>query len=102
MFGMYHNPLGIQDHMPLEAQHKSEIQDRIRQLFARRGYEGIEPAMVEYLEVFTNPVTAIPPEQMFAFPDGDGRMLVLRPEMTTQAARIAATRLRDKEVLRLG
>ena len=38
MNGTYHNPLGIQDHMPLETQHKSEIQDRMRRLFARRGY----------------------------------------------------------------
>ena len=102
MNGTYHNPLGIQDHMPLETQHKSEIQDRMRRLFARRGYRLIEPAIVEYLEVFTNPVSAIPPENMFTFTDGDGRILVLRPEMTTPVARIAATRLREEEVLRLG
>ena len=39
---------------------------------------------------------------MFTFTDGDGRILVLRPEMTTPVARIAATRLREEEVLRLG
>ena len=48
---------------------------------------------VEYYDVFLDSGTPLEPETMLKLTDRAGRILVLRPDVTTPIARIAATKL---------
>lgn len=96
-----HTPDGVQDYLPVECYHKRQLEAEVRRTFRAWGYREIEPGIMEYLDVFTNAVSAFPQEAMVKFCDAQGRLLVLRPDITTPTARLAATRLREESLLRL-
>jgi ATP phosphoribosyltransferase regulatory subunit len=66
----------------------------LRDLFVEAGAGEIATPAFEYAEVlergFGNP------DLFFRFPDFDGRVLALRPELTTPAARLFATAMADR------
>jgi ATP phosphoribosyltransferase regulatory subunit len=96
-----YTPQGMQDDLPGACRLIRSLEEKAAAVFTQWGYEEIAPAIVEYMEVFTNRVSAFPQEAMFKFCDQQGRLLALRPDITTAAARVAATRLREEEILRL-
>ncbi len=98
---LLYTPAGVQDDLPDACRAIRALEARAEKVFAQWGYEPVAPAVVEHMEVFTNQVSAFPQEAMFKFCDQEGRLLVLRPDITTTAARLAATRLRDEDILRL-
>ena len=98
---LLYTPAGVQDDLPDACRAVRALEARAERVFAQWGYEPVAPAVVEHMEVFTNQVSAFPQEAMFKFCDQEGRLLVLRPDITTAAARLAATRLKDQDILRL-
>lgn len=87
-----HTPMGVCDILPDECVQKKEIESTIWSVFASMGYKEVELPTYEYYDVFANSGGQISQENMFKFFDERGRILVLRPEMTTSIARMAATK----------
>ncbi len=87
-------PVGSQDYLFDECYNKRLVQDKLRELFSLSGYDEIETPILEYIDVFTGVKASIEQEQMLKLFDQDGRILVLRPDITMPIARIAATKLK--------
>lgn len=90
-----YTPEGIQDILQNECYFKKNLEDRIRKVFRSSGYYEVETPIVEFYDVFSTEENIIPQETMFKFFDQQGRILVLRPDITIPIARVAATKLKD-------
>lgn len=90
-----YTPEGFQDILVNECYHKRYLEDKIRKVFRSRGYYEVETPMVEFYDVFSTEDDITPQETMFKFFDQQGRILVLRPDITVPIARVAATKYKD-------
>lgn len=91
-----HTPSGMSDIMPGECAKKREVENTLWSVFASFGYREVEMPMFEYYDVYAGSdgqiSRGLEQESMFKFFDEQGRILALRPEMTTSIARMAATK----------
>lgn len=90
-----YTPEGVQDILFDECAAKRDIEEKLRRLFISCGYFEVETPTIEFYDVFTSASGLIPQETMFKFFDQQGRILVLRPDITVPVSRIAATKCRD-------
>lgn len=88
-------PYGTKDFLTDSAVLKRVMERNVAELFVRWGYEEIVTPTFEYMEIFDNSSLN---DQAFKFFDRDGNAMVLRPDMTAPIARVASTRLRDKDM----
>ena len=93
-------PAGVQDILPSECRILNEIRGKLSALFEANGYEPVLSAAVDYYDTYSQIRSGLPEERMFKFTDGDGKLLVLRPDATLSISRIAATKL-ERETARL-
>ena len=93
-------PSGFKDYLNGESKYKNETEKAIMQILSNYGYLGIETPIIEYMDVFTQ-AGAFEQNDMFKLSDDKGSALVLRPDMTIPAARLAATRFKDYDMLKL-
>jgi ATP phosphoribosyltransferase regulatory subunit len=90
-------PAGLRDVLPPEAEQEAEIVWRILEIFAGYGYRRVKPPMVEFEDSLLAGSQAALGPQTFRLMDPESRrMMALRPDMTPQVARIAATRLKGE------
>ena len=95
-------PEGVQDYLPVECYNKARVEKKMAQCFHLSGYDQVDLPTFEYLDVFAKGVGSVRIEKMIKFVDNQGRILVLRPDLTVPIARMASTRLQDaKAPLRL-
>lgn len=87
-----HTPTGVNDILPEECARKKEIENTIWSVFASIGYKEVETPSFEYYDVFEGVDGQISQENMYKFFDEHGRILTLRPDITTSIARMAATK----------
>lgn len=90
-----YTPEGVQDILFDECYLKRLLEEKLRNIFRSSGYQEIETPMFEFYDVFSEDSDKTPQETMFKFFDQQGRILVLRPEMTIPVARISATKFKD-------
>ncbi|NJD04222.1 MAG: ATP phosphoribosyltransferase regulatory subunit [Ruminiclostridium sp.] len=90
-----HTPEGVQDILFDECALKRNIEDKLRGLYRSYGYFEVETPTIEFYDVFSSGTGLIPQETMFKFFDQQGRILVLRPDITVPVARISATKYRE-------
>lgn len=95
-------PEGLWDILPARARKRRALEGRLRTAFEARDYgEVISPSFEFYDNLAVETGTALRGE-MVRFMGTDGRLLALRPEMTTSIARVVAQRLaREDEPHRL-
>ena len=87
-------PSGFRDLLPPEAEAEARAVSLIGRVFAGHGYERVEPPLLEFEDTLLSGSGAAVAEATFRMIDPDShRMMGLRPDMTPQVARIAATRL---------
>lgn len=86
-------PTGMQDILPSECRILNHVREALSALFECSGYEPVLSAAVDYYDTYSQIANALPEERMFKFTDGDGKLLVLRPDATLSISRIAATKL---------
>jgi len=91
-----YTPDGVQDILFDECFMKRSLEQRLRSLFSGYGYYELETPTIEYYDVFASEVGNIPQENMYKFFDQQGRILVLRPDITIPVARITATKYREE------
>ncbi|MCX7923689.1 MAG: ATP phosphoribosyltransferase regulatory subunit [Clostridia bacterium] len=92
-----YTPEGVQDILFEDCFMKRNLEAKIRGLFRSYGYYEIETPTVEFYDAFAAESDLIPQETMFKFFDQQGRILVLRPDITIPVARVAATKYKDRE-----
>ncbi len=94
-------PDGVEDCLPAECYIKKETEAALRKRFILSGYDEIETPSYEYLDVFQSGVGAYMQESMIKFVGPNGRILVLRPDLTVPIARVAAAKMTNESVKRL-
>ena len=90
-----YTPEGVQDILVNECFVKRNIEDKIRKVFRSAGFYEVETPIVEFYDAFLAEDGITAQETMFKFFDQQGRILVLRPEITIPIARLAATKFKD-------
>jgi ATP phosphoribosyltransferase regulatory subunit len=90
-------PYGVYDVLPDECYNLNIIKEKLKNKFVKSGCDFIETPGIEYYDNFTLVKSAISQDKMFKLTDNDGRLLVLRPDITLSAARIAAVKLKQTE-----
>ena len=81
-----------------ECKRRSRIITTITSIFKRWGYNEISTPTVEYYDTFNHKTQSLKEEEMYKFFDNNGRILVLRPDMTVPVARMINTKLKDMEL----
>lgn len=88
-------PEGTRDFTIDECKKRNEIIKIITMVFEKWGYEEIATPTIEYYETFKHKTQNLKEEEMYKFFDKNGRILVLRPDMTVPVARMINTKLKD-------
>jgi ATP phosphoribosyltransferase regulatory subunit len=86
-------PRGFRDILPTEARELHAIERTLMNAFAQFGYVPLEPPTVEFAES----AVTVDERRTVRFLDRDGRLLALRPDVTTAVARVVAQRYRAAE-----
>ena len=90
-----YTPDGVQDILCEDCFQKRELEQKLRILFRSYGFYELETPAIEFYDVFSSEGSAMLQENMFKFFDQQGRILVLRPDITVPVARITATKYKD-------
>ncbi|MFA7672958.1 MAG: ATP phosphoribosyltransferase regulatory subunit [Clostridia bacterium] len=89
-----HNPEGMTDIINGKCYLKKAKEEEIRKLFLSSGFNEIETPCMEYFDMYYGDNEYIRQEDIFKFTDKTGKLLVLRPDMTVPACRVAATKMK--------
>jgi ATP phosphoribosyltransferase regulatory subunit len=90
-------PVGLRDLLPEEARARKELADCVLQHFALYGYQQVTPPAFELAEVLERGLGDLDPRDVLRFVEPEsGEIVALRPDVTPQIARMAATRLRHQ------
>lgn len=79
-----------------EARLRRVIEDAAMSVFETWSYEEVITPSVDYYDLFEQGMGQTEAQRGFRFTDNDGRLLALRPDVTSSVARIAATLLADR------
>jgi len=94
--------VGLSDAFGSRARELRRLQNRLFDTYAEAGYEEVIPPMVERPETLSAGAGRFLTDQTLIFSDpADAGLLAIRPDITPQVARIAATRMQDNDELRL-
>jgi ATP phosphoribosyltransferase regulatory subunit len=80
-----------------EARLRRHIEETAMGIFDGWSYEEIITPTVDYYSLFEHGMGQAEAHRAFRFTDNDGRMLALRPDVTSAAARAAATLFAERE-----
>ncbi|HXC61864.1 MAG TPA: ATP phosphoribosyltransferase regulatory subunit, partial [Nitrospiria bacterium] len=90
-------PRGIAAFRPVAVAQKRGIERELLSIFSQWGYEEVIPPIFEYLDVLADGLDEEMITKGYKVVDrGTGRLLILRPDVTPQIARMAATLMRDR------
>src|SRR5579875_374453 len=93
---MFEKPLGMRDTLPELYEKKHLVRSRVAETLKLWGYQFMETPTLEYYET-VGAASAIDDAQLFKLLDKEGHTLVLRPDMTSPIARVAASKLLDED-----
>jgi ATP phosphoribosyltransferase regulatory subunit len=94
--------IGLEDAFGVRAAALRALQNTLMAAFSGAGYEEVIPPLAERPDSLNRGAGSFLADQTLMFSDpADAGLLAIRPDITPQIARIAATRLRDDAVLRL-
>jgi ATP phosphoribosyltransferase regulatory subunit len=90
-------PVGLRDRLPPEAEAASRLLHRIIVAIGRHGYARVSPPLAEFEDELVGRLKAARARDLLRFVDPvSQRTLALRPDITAQVGRIAATRMRHQ------
>jgi ATP phosphoribosyltransferase regulatory subunit len=84
-------PGGMRYYFGREARVRRAVEDAVMGVFDGWGYEEIATPSVDYYALFERGMGHDEARRSFRFTDTDGRLLALRPDVTSSVARAAAT-----------
>lgn len=79
-----------------EARLRRTIEDTAMSVFTAWSYEEVITPSVDYYDLFEQGMGQSEAQRGFRFTDNDGRLLALRPDVTSSVARMAATLLSER------
>lgn len=89
-------PKGMATFLPEAAAHKRHIEETVLSVILSWGYQEVIPPIFEYLDVITLGMDEDLIEKGYKFVDrGNGRLMLLRPDITPQIAKMAAISMAD-------
>ena len=89
-------PQGVRDILPDEARSIALIESKILSVFERYGFKRVITPLLEYVDVLSLGMGEGLKERVLKFIDpSTGKVIAIRPDITPQIARVAATRMRD-------
>ena len=87
-------PEGLRDRLPPQAEAASRLLHRVIVAIGRHGYQRVSPPLAEFEEGLVGQLKSAGSRDLFRFVDPvSQRTLALRPDITAQVGRIAATRM---------
>ena len=86
-------PLGLRDLLPAEVRKRRQLEASIRGAFEKRGFGEVICPTFEFYDLLSVEASTAVKQDMVRFIGSDGRILALRPEMTTAIARLAVKKL---------
>jgi ATP phosphoribosyltransferase regulatory subunit len=89
-------PAGMRYYIGAEARLRRTIEDTAMSVFAAWSYEEVITPSVDYYDLFEHGMGQKEAQRGFRFTDNDGRLLALRPDVTSSVARMAATLLAER------
>lgn len=92
---MRYIPEGTKDLLFDECSEKIRIEELLRDSYNACGFRDIITPTLEFYDVFNGDHTTIAQEKMYKLFDNHGRIMVLRPDVTTPIARVTATKLNE-------
>jgi len=90
-------PPGMRYYLGPEARLRRLVEDTAMSVFEGWSYEEVLTPSVDYYALFEQGMGVAEAQSSFRFTDSDGRMLSLRPDVTSSVARVAATLLADSD-----
>ncbi len=84
-------PDGVRYHCGAEARLRRAVEDVAMAVFDGWSYEEIATPSIDYFALFERGMGHGEAQRSFRFTDSDGRLLALRPDVTSSVARAAAT-----------
>jgi ATP phosphoribosyltransferase regulatory subunit len=89
-------PAGLRDVLPGKAAYEAAVTQSLLHTFAAHGYDRVKPPLLEFEDSLLSDLGTDLSSQTFRVMDPvTQRMMGMRPDMTVQVARIAATRMAD-------
>ena len=89
-------PAGMRYYIGAEARLRRTIEDTAMSVFESWSYEEVITPSVDYYDLFEQGMGHTEAQRGFRFTDNDGRLLALRPDVTSSVARMAATLLAER------
>ena len=99
MTSKIYTPQNTADRLTGETKYKRNLENGIMDVFVKSGFFEIQTPVFEYLDLFSSQNVSISETDIFKIVDTDGRILALRPDMTTPIARVIGTKLGEKSSL---
>jgi len=90
-------PAGMRYYFGLEARLRRTVEEIGMSIFDGWSYEEITTPTVDYYSLFEHGMGRSEAHRAFRFTDTDGRLLALRPDVTSATARAAATLFAERE-----
>ena len=89
-------PQGMRDILTEESSRRTILQERLQHYMHSCGFGRVETPLFEYYELFSGGISPVDDESLVKTIDRDGRVVVLRPDMTIPTARVASTKLKGQ------
>ncbi|HEY3041624.1 MAG TPA: ATP phosphoribosyltransferase regulatory subunit [Pyrinomonadaceae bacterium] len=90
-------PTGMRYYFGQEARLRRTVEELGMTIFDGWSYEEITTPTLDYYSLFEHGMGSAEAHHAFRFTDADGRLLALRPDVTSAAARAAATLFAERE-----
>ena len=90
-------PQGTRDILIDESSKRTILQERLLHYMQSCGFCRIETPLFEYYELFSGDISPVDDESIIKTIDRDGRVVVLRPDMTIPTVRVVATKLKGQQ-----
>jgi len=90
-------PAGMRYYCGPEARLRRAIEATVMSIFDGWSYEEITTPTIDYYSLFEHGMGPTQAHRAFRFSDGDGRLLTVRPDVTSLVARAAATLFAQRE-----
>ncbi|MBQ5851027.1 MAG: ATP phosphoribosyltransferase regulatory subunit [Lachnospiraceae bacterium] len=90
-------PEGVKDTLCKESEVKDKVIHSLKELFRSYGYRKIETPTFEYYDTFSEIKNTVDKDKTLKIIDSDGKILVLRPDVTTPIVRSVLSNFKDRK-----
>ncbi|MGL4850757.1 MAG: ATP phosphoribosyltransferase regulatory subunit [Clostridium sp.] len=91
-------PEGTRDLIFNESGKKEIVTEKLNKIYSSFGYDSVVTPTLEFYETFCKRADGFKDEMLYKTIDKNGKMLVLRPDMTLPIGRVVKTKMRDVEM----